>query len=190
MRRRRRWAAAAGVGADDAAVVEASAQGAGARGDLLRGGGVEALRSAIAGPAPHAAVVAEGTVDGEAGDVIEADDGGGGAMGGAGGEVAARVDAAPADEGVVGDACTGAARNDEDLLDADHAEDAGGAQDVLGAAAPGDLSPAGDRCVVEQGARGGVGELEIDDGVDGGRDRGRGVGGLAVAELADRKSVV
>src|ERR1051325_4932727 len=81
--------------------------GVGWAGALAGFPGVGSLRSAIAGPAPHAAVVAEGTVDGEAGDVIEADDGGGGAMGGAGGEVAGRVEAAPADEGGGGGGGTG-----------------------------------------------------------------------------------
>lgn len=76
--------------------------------------------------------------------MIEADDGGRGAMGGAGGEVAAGVDVAPAHEGVFGDAGAGAAGEDEDLLDADHAEGAGRAQEIFGVAVPTDAPPARD----------------------------------------------
>src|ERR1051325_1675243 len=80
-----------------AAAAAAAAGGCrGARGHLRGGGGGRALRSANAGPAPHAAVVAEGPVDGEAGDVIEADDGGGGAVGGGGGGGGGRGGAGPA----------------------------------------------------------------------------------------------
>ncbi|HEX7840638.1 MAG TPA: hypothetical protein VF469_24340, partial [Kofleriaceae bacterium] len=102
--------------------------------------------------------------------MIEADDGGRGPVGGGGGEVATGVDVAPAHERVVGDAGTGAAGEDEDLLDADHAEDAGRTQEVLGVAVPADAPPARDRVVVEQGAGSGVGELEVDNGAEAGGD--------------------
>src|SRR5262249_52770305 len=135
-------------------------------------------------PVPRAAVVAEGAVGGEAGDVVEADDRGRRAMRSAGGEVAARGHGAPAYERNVRHARAGAAGDDEDLLCADVAAPPRRPQNVLGADAPGDLPAARDGSIVEQRARGGVGELKIDDGVDSGDDGRRGVGGLAVAKLA------
>src|ERR1041384_5251577 len=96
-RAHRRRATVASVGAHDAATVEPSAQSALARGDLLHGDRVQAMRDTVAAPAPDAAIIAERAAGGHPADVVEADDRRRHAVGGAD-QVTPRIDVAPAHE--------------------------------------------------------------------------------------------